>query len=178
MEAYRKADNCVDSHHVLDYNFDTAVVYNSEQVSGYLNLNLYPKNDLVLARQYPKVNLNNNSFDILFSKEENKYRFNQFWDITKDRGEFPIGGTYPPIGPVIPNTTLLIGNYTNETTWITEPDGFRRVLNTNNLDYTKPQLQRKKFRHYMSFVNLKKNKSGNTNIILKINNSKNEISLR
>lgn len=178
MEAYRKSSNCVDSHHVLDYNFDTAVVYNSEQVSGYLNLNLYPKNDLVLARQYPKVNLNNNSFDILFSKEENKYRFNQFWDITKDRGEFPIGGTYPPIGPVIPNTTLLIGNYTNETTWITEPDGFRRVLNTNNLDYTKPQLQRKKFRHYMSFVNLKKNKSGNTNIILKINNSKNEISLR
>ncbi len=178
MEAYRKSSNCVDSHHVLDYNFDTAVVYNSEQVSGYLNLNLYPKNDLVLARQYPKVNLNNNSFDILFSKEENKYRFNQFWDITKNRGEFPIGGTYPPIGPVVPNTTLLIGNYTNETTWITEPDGFRRELNVNNLDYTKPELQRKKFRHYMSFVNLKKNKSGNTNIILKISNSKNEISLR
>ncbi len=178
MEAYRKADNCVDSHHVLDFNFDTAVVYNSEQVSGYLNLNLYPKNDLILARQYPKLNLNNNSFDILFSKEENKYRFNQFWDITKDRGEFPIGSTYPATGPVIPNTTILNGNYAGETTWITEPDGFRRELNFNNLDYSKPEFQRKKFRHYMSFVNLKKNKSGNTNIILKISNSKNEISLR
>jgi hypothetical protein len=176
LEAYRKTDNCVDSHHVLDYNFDTAVVYNSEQVSGYLNLNLYPKNDLVLARQFPRVN--GTSFDILFTKEENKYRFNQFWDITKDRGEFPIGGTYPPTGPIVPGTTVLQGNYTNLSTWVTEPDGFRRVLNQNNLDYLKPEFQRKKFRHYMSFVNFKKNISGNTNIILKINNSKNEISLR
>ena len=176
LEAYRKTDNCVDSHHVLDYNFDTAVVYNSEQVSGYLNLNIYPKNDLVLARQFPRVN--GTSFDILFTKEENKYRFSQFWDITKDRGEFPIGGVYPPTGPVIPGTTVLQGNYTNLSTWVTEPDGFRRVLNQNNLNYLKPEFQRKKFRHYMSFVNFKKNISGNTNIILKINNSKNEISLR
>ena len=29
-----------------------------------------------------------------------------------------------------------------------------------------------------SFINLKKNISGNTNIVMKINNSKNEISLR
>jgi len=72
----------------------------------------------------------------------------------------------------------LIGNYTNLSTWVTEPDGFRRVLNQNNLDYLKPEFQRKKFRHYMSFVNFKKNISGNTNIILKINNSKNETSLR
>ncbi|BCV02244.1 MAG: hypothetical protein CM15mV51_0610 [uncultured marine virus] len=25
---------------------------------------------------------------ILYSKEEQKYRFNQFWDVTNDRGEF------------------------------------------------------------------------------------------
>ena len=180
LEAYRKTDNCVDSHHVLDYNFDTAVVYNSEQVSGYLNLNIYPKNDLVLARQYPRVNPNTlTSFDILFTKEENKYRFSQFWDITKNRGEFPNGSSYPAgQGPYVTGTTTLIGNYTNLSTWVTEPDGFRRVLNQNNLDYLKPEFQRKKFRHYMSFVNFKKNISGNTNIILKINNSKNETSLR
>ncbi len=180
MEAYRKTDNCVDSYHVLDYNFDTAVVYNSEQVSGYLNLNIYPKNDLALTRQFPRLNPTTlTSFDILFSKEENKYRFNQFWDITKDRGEFPIGTAYPAgQGPYVPGTTTLIGNYSNLNTWITEPDGFRRVLNQNNLNYAKPELQRKKFRHYMSFINFKKNISGNTNIVLKIDNSKNEISLR
>lgn len=180
MEAYRKTDNCVDSYHVLDYNFDSAVVYNSEQVSGYLNLNIYPKNDLPLTRQFPRLNPTNlTSFDILFTKEENKYRFNQFWDITKNRGEFPIGSPYPAgQGQYIPGTTTLIGNYANESTWVTEPDGFRRTLNSNNLDYTKPELQRKKFRHYMSFINLKKKVSGNTNIILKISDSKNEISQR
>jgi hypothetical protein len=180
MEAYRKTDNCVDSYHVLDYNFDSAVIYNSEQVSGYLNLNIYPKNDLPLTRQFPRLNpATLNSFDILFTKEENKYRFNQFWDITKNRGEFPIGSPYPAgQGQYIPGTTTLIGNYSNESTWVTEPDGFRRVLNQNNLDYTKPELERKKFRHYMSFINLKKKISGNTNIILKISDSKNEISQR
>lgn len=180
MEAYRKTDNCVDSYHVLDYNFDSAVIYNSEQVSGYLNLNIYPKNDLPLTRQFPRLNPTTlNSFDILFTKEENKYRFNQFWDITKNRGEFPIGSPYPAgQGQYIPGTTTLIGNYSNESTWVTEPDGFRRVLNQNNLDYNKPELERKKFRHYMSFINLKKKVSGNTNIILKISDSKNEISQR
>ena len=180
MEAYRKTDNCVDSYHVLDYNFDSAVIYNSEQVSGYLNLNIYPKNDLPLTRQFPRLNpATGTSFDILFTKEENKYRFNQFWDITKNRGEFPIGSPYPAgQGQYIPGTTTLIGNYSNESTWVTEPDGFRRVLNQNNLDYNKPELERKKFRHYMSFINLKKKISGNTNIVLKISDSKNEISQR
>jgi len=179
MEAYRKdSTNCVDQHHVLDFNFDTAVLYNSEQVSGYLNLNLYPKNDLALSRQYPKLNGNLQSFDILFSKEENKYRFNQFWDITKNRGEFPIGGSYPPTGPLVPGTTVLQGNLSNETTWITSPDGYSRLLNPNNLDYNKPQMERKKFRHYMNFLNLKKTYSGDVNIILKLNNTKMDISQR
>jgi hypothetical protein len=179
MEAYRKNhNNCVDSHHVLDFNFDKAVFYNSEQVSGYLNLNLYPKNNLILAREFPKLNGNLQSFDILFTKEENKYRFNQFWDVTKNRGEFPIGSNYPPTGPLTPNSTTLLGTYDNQNMWLTEPDGYTRVLNPNNLDYDKPQMQRKKFRHYMNFLNLKRTYSGDVNIVLKINNAKLEISQR
>ena len=59
LECYRR-DNlyCVDQYHVLDYNFDEAVIYNSEQVSGYLNLNIFPKNNIALAQDYPKINLN------------------------------------------------------------------------------------------------------------------------
>ena len=114
LEAYRrKKGNCIDQFHVLDYNFDRAVVYDTEQVSGYLNLNLFPKNNVALSLQYPQVNLD--SIDILFSKEEQKYRFNQFWDITKDRGEFPIGSDYPPTGPVIPGTTILDGPTESQT---------------------------------------------------------------
>lgn len=180
LESYRRSEfNCIDQHHVLDYNFDEAVVYNSEQVSGYLNLNLFPKNNITLSLEYPKLNPSNlSSFDILFTKEENKYRFNQFWDITKDRAEFPIGSNYPPTGPVIPGTTLLQGNYSSENTWVTSANGYDRVLNSNNMDYAKPQLQRKKFRHYLNFLTLRKNVSTDVNMILKITNSKNQISLR
>ena len=99
LECYKRDSNfCVDQYHVLDYNFDEAVIFNSEQVSGHLNLNIYPKNNVALAQNFPVVNLD--SVDILVSKEEQKYRFNQFWDITKDRGEFPIGAGYPPTGPL------------------------------------------------------------------------------
>jgi len=189
LECYRNAPNCVDEFHVLDFNFDNAVIYNSEQVSGYLNLNLYPKNNVTLSLDYPKFNpsipmiINDIAvgvpgFDILFSKEENKYRFNQFWDVTKNRGEFPIGSNYPPTGPVVPGTTILQGSYPQELIWNTEANGYRRSLNLNNLDYNKALTERKKFRHYTNYISLRKEVSGNTSMILKIVNSKNEYSFR
>jgi len=179
LECYRRKNNCIDQFHVLDYNFDHAVVYNSEQVSGYLNLNIFPKNNVTLSQTYPKLNQSNlQSFDILFSKEENKYRFNQFWDITRDRGEFPIGSDYPPTGPVVPGTTVLQGNYDQESIWYTEANGYKRTLNPVNLDYNKSELQRKKFRHYLNYLTLIREDSTDTNMILKIVNSKNQISLR
>jgi hypothetical protein len=158
-------------------------------VSGYLNLNIFPKNNITLSLDYPKFNpavpLNVNGtitgvpgFDILFSKEENKYRFNQYWDITKDRGEFPQGSPYPPQGPLIPGTTELLGNYSQEYIWLTDPNGYTRTLNANNLDHAKPQTQRKKFRHYINFLTLRKEVSGKVNMIFKITNSKNQLSPR
>jgi len=179
LECYRRSTNvCIDQHHVLDYNFDQAIVYNSEQVSGYLNLNLYPKNDVNLSLQYPKLNANQASYDILFSKEENKYRFNQFWDITRDRDEFPIGSNYPPTGPLIPGTTILQGNYASENTWITAEDGYSRILNPNNMNYLKPELQRKKFRGYLNFLNLRRKQCSDINMILKFSKLKNLYSPR
>jgi hypothetical protein len=187
LECYKRSDNCVDQFQVLDFNFDKAVVFNAEQVSGYLNLNIFPKNNITLSLQYPKANNSiivepnlpaSVGFDILFSKEENKYRFNQFWDITKDRGEFPIGSTYPPVGPLIPGTTQLLGNYNQEYLWNTEPNGYVKILNPNNLDVNKSLLQRKKFRHYLNLLHLRKDVSGNVNMLIKLINSKNQISLR
>ena len=182
LECYRRDKNlCIDQFHVLDYNFDQAVIYNSEQVSGYLNLNLYPKNDIALSLQFPKLASNQAAYDILYSKEEHKYRINQFWDITKDRGEFPIGSQYPPgQGPYFPDpsSTVLLGNYEERNIWVTEPNGYKKELNLNNLDYTKPELLRKKFRHYVNFLKLYKLDSRNTNMILKIINTKTQYSPR
>ena len=179
LECYRKdIQLCSDQFHVLDYNFNKAIISNSEQASGILNLNIFPKNNVALSQTYPKLGSNLASFDILFSKEENKYRFNQFWDITKDRGEFPQGSNYPPTGPLIPGTTELLGSYPQNNIWITEPNGYVKNLNDFNLNYSKPLLQRKKFRHYLNFVKLIRDDSRNTNMILKIVNTKSQLSQR
>ena len=177
LECYKRDTyNCVDQFHVLDFNFDTTVIHNSEQVSGYLNLNPYPKNNVPLNLTYPIINAD--SIDILFSKEENKYRFNQFWDITKDRGEFPVGSGYPTTNPVIPGTTIQFGGKEERNIWITESNGYAKFLNDFNLNYSKDQLQRKKFRHYNNILYLRKEISGDTNMVLKITNTKNQISPR
>ncbi len=144
MEVYKYADNCFDRFHVLDFNFDEAIVYNSEQCSGLLKLNLTPKNDPITANNYPIINPTN--IDILFSKEEQKYRFNQFWDMTDDRGEFNLAA--------------------ERTIFDTEANGYIKNLNPNNLNYNKNALERKKFRHYKNTVLLRRLISGDKNMII------------
>lgn len=176
LESYVRDSNCVDQFHLLDHNFDELIIYNTEQTSGYLNLNLYPKNNPFLALQYPIINPT--SIDVLYTKEENKYRVNQFWDVTRDRGEFPIGLNYPPVAPLNPGETTLQGNYSQNTIFLSDPNGYTKTLNPINLNYNKQDLQRKKFRHYVNFINLSKQVSGNVNMLVKIINSKNLISIR
>jgi len=110
LEGYIYNQETEDKYHVLDANFDRAVVHNSEQVSGVLRLNLTPKNNSVDIINYPVINPSN--IDILYSKEEQKYRFNQFWDITADRGEFTFPNVQRPI-------------------WTTAYNGYVRILNPN-----------------------------------------------
>lgn len=163
MEAYSYDDNCYDRFHTLDFNFDEAVIYNSEQCSGLLRLNLSPKNNAPEIIRYPQVNPTN--IDILYSKEEQKYRFNQFWDITDSRGEFPIGSLYPP---PTPNP----GTQAERVIWNTEPNGYIRNLNPNNLNYDKFELERKKFRHYKNVVLLRRRVCGNQNMLVSLANVK------
>jgi hypothetical protein len=188
LECYRREKNyCVDQFHVLDYNFDYAVIHNTEQASAYLKLNIYAKNNPPLNLQYPKANPSIQvdptlapypGFDILFSKEENKYRFNQFWDSVFDRGEFPRGAGYPPVAPLVPNSTVLLGNYTQENLWVTQSNGYIKTLNYNNINLNKSSLEHKKFRHYLNFIKLAKIDSRDTNMVLKIFNTKNQYSPR
>jgi len=139
----------------LNFNFDQSVIYNNEQVSGLLQLTPTPYNNPVLELSYPIINLN--SMNILCSKVEQKYRFNQFYDITNDRGEFT-------------NVEQAI--------WDTQPNGYIKVLNTINLNYNKPPLQHKKFRHYYNNVILRRVKSENRKMLLRLNNTKLLLSMR
>lgn len=158
LEAYVYSPDGYDKFHVLDYNFNKAIVYNSEQVSGELRLNLSPKNNPANIVNYPIINTS--SIDILYSKVENKYRFNQFWDITRDRGE-----------------------YTGFVTqmWDTQANGYISLLNPNNLNYNKDPFQRKKFRHYVNRLRLvRENLLGKNDVkmLYKIQNIKQTISPR
>jgi hypothetical protein len=150
LEAYKTHNSCADKFHILDENFDQAIIYNSEQISGLLELSIKPKNNPVAALSFPQVQPN--SIKILYSKEENKYRFNQFWDITKDRGEF--------------------GGNINQPMFITKANGYQFEINPQYVNYTKATLDRKKFRHHVNKVLLRKLKSGDTKILFKMSNQK------
>tara|TARA_R110002110_G_C13393231_1_gene712142 strand:- start:26 stop:1702 length:1677 start_codon:yes stop_codon:yes gene_type:complete len=156
LECYIWDDECKDKFHDLDYNFDEAIVYNSEQVSGVLKLNITPKNNVTGILDYPQINTASGFIDILYDKVEQRYRFNQFWDITRDRGEFPI----------------IPGTFSQQPIWDTEYNGYIRNLNNNNLNYTKEQTQRKKFRHYNNMVRLTRRNQTNREMWFKIFNTK------
>ena len=161
LEAYKYYNDCRDKFHVLDRNFDQAILYNSEQVSGLLQLNLKPKNNPIGLLEYPAVRTD--YIDILFAKEENKYRFNQFWDVTKDRSEF-----MAPNSPDPANIPMFI----------TEPNGYKFVINPDYINYNKSPLQRKKFRHHVNRVFLKRNTSDNIKFLFKLSNQKVQPSYR
>jgi len=144
-----------DRWHDLDFNFDEAIIHNSEQISGLLKLNLSPKEDPYGILQYPIINPGD--IQILYSKEEQKYRFNQFWDITDDRGEF---------------------NNIQRSQFITQLNGYIKDLNAANLNYSKESLQHKKFRHYYNKVLLRRRVSGDRKMLMKLVNSKLNYSFR
>jgi len=149
LEAYKMHNDCRDKFHVLDSNFDQAIVYNSEQISGVLDLELKSKINPVTLLNYPQIRAQ--SIGIQYSKEEQKHRFNQFWDITKNRGEF---------------------NNVNIPMFLTAPNGYQFTINPQYVNYQKPILERKKFRHNINKVFLRKRVSGDTKYLFKISNQK------
>ena len=155
LESYVYKNEGRDRFHVLDFNFDQAEIYNSEQTSGLLKLDLSPKNNVPLITTYPIINAND--IDILYSKEEQKYRFNQFWDVTNDRGEF---------------------SAVQEPIYITQLNGYIRDLNMDNINLNKEEFQRKKFRHYYNHVVLRRAVSGDAKMLLRLANTKINLSPR
>jgi hypothetical protein len=151
LEVYEYSSDGKDRLHLLDENFDRAVLYNSEQISGLLKLNIKGKNTPAANLRSSGITdgdiIGTQALNIPFSKEENKYRFNKFYDITNNRGEF------------VPNSEFM---------FTTRGNGFRKDINENYVNYNKPTLQRKKFRHYGNRLILRRMDSGNKKMILKL----------
>jgi hypothetical protein len=151
MEAYKYYNDGKDMFHILDENFNRAIIYNSEQVSPLLSLKIKDKNNPLEVLLYPIVN--SVTTEILASKEENKYRFNNFYDITKDRHE------YPSATPIVPM-------------FVTAPDGYHKSINPNYVNVLKAPTEHKKFRHFGNKIILRKTQSGDKKMLLKLVNSK------
>lgn len=65
-----------------DKYFNKAIVYNDQQSSGILELISKPKNNLSTYLTYPKFN--SDSKTITFTKSDNFYQFNTFWNVAID----------------------------------------------------------------------------------------------
>lgn len=63
--------------------FNKAIVYNGQQCSGVLNLVAKPRRNLQQYMSYPIYS--DDSKTITFTKSDNWYQYNTFWDIVKDK---------------------------------------------------------------------------------------------
>jgi len=157
LEVYKYKNFGRDRFHMHHENFSHLIVHNTEQMSPVLGLN-YMNQNPELNLLYPQKDPSNLvSWKILYSKEENKYRINQFWDAVKDRGEFT-------------NAEIHL--------FPTDESGYRQVVNPLAIDVDKPEEFRKKFRHYYTKFRLIKSISGANKFICKLYNIKKVLSIR
>lgn len=143
-------------HQVLDANFDTLVVHNLEQSSGYLELKLRQRDSIFDVQNYPTLNADAN-WVVSYSKVEQKTRVDQFFDLTKDRGEF---------------------THNNYPLWTVSPNGYVKTVTPQAINPGKNPFERKKFRNIWHKIYLSKASSGNTKYIFKIANANNTQSPR
>ncbi|GIU70113.1 MAG: hypothetical protein KatS3mg002_1349 [Candidatus Woesearchaeota archaeon] len=129
IQAFKYNKNCQSQFHVLDYNFDKLVVYNTEQCSGICNLIMKPKNNPFASVSYPQYTPT--GVNILYEKVENKYRVNGFVDLIRDRGEYS-GNSIPFL--------------------ILSDDGYNRFIDSSQIDYSKSPVEHKRFRHYVNNI--------------------------
>lgn len=63
--------------------FNKAILYNDQQSTGLLELVAKPVNNMKLSLSYPKFNIDNKT--ITFTKSDNFYQFNTFWNVVIDK---------------------------------------------------------------------------------------------
>lgn len=151
LEVGKYYNNCRDFHMMLDDNFDSMMISNNEQHSGLLELNLQSKNNMSQLIGWPYYNGSKEAMQVLYSKEEQKYRVNQFSDLIRDRGEF---------------------SHRNVPIWITEANGYVKTLNPQAINYSKPAQLQKKFRNVWNKIMLTKQSCKEKKYIFKFANSR------
>lgn len=75
--------NYADKIEVDDLYFNKAVVYNGQQSSGVLNLVTKPLHNMRAYMSYPIYGTDSKT--ITFTKSDNFYQYNNFWNVVKDK---------------------------------------------------------------------------------------------
>ena len=155
LESYQYAPNGVDKFLNFDESFDQMMLWNREQNSTMQSLVLKPWDNPYAALAYPQFIGPNRT--VLYSKVENKYRVNDFYDYTKDRGEFTLA---------------------NNTMMTTDSNGYTFTMNPAYFDLLKPWNQQKRFRYTGTRIFMRKTNLGKNSLTLRYANTKNQFSPR
>ena len=155
LESYQYASNGTDKFLNYDQSFNWLMVYNKEQNSGMQNMFLKQWDNPYDALRYPFFT--GTTRNILYQKIENKYRVNDYYDYTKDRGQF---------------TTA------NNPMFKTDANGYTFSLNPLYFDYGKPQMQLKRFRYTGSRIFLRKTNLGKNSLTIRYLSTKQQNSFR
>jgi hypothetical protein len=143
VKTYQK--NCKDEYDVLDETYDRAMIYNTTQTSGWLNLieKKLPSDAYKYSKQV--IGTDKRSFDILYNRDQQSFHFNQFSDIVKDR---------------MSHVNIID----------TDCSGYKWDLNPAAIDYKK--TKRSKIRHSQSMIHLEKTVSNDRKYIFYLSNVK------
>ena len=120
-------ENLYDARYMKDIFFNKAIIYSLNQTSGLLNLHVQRKNDMSDG-MFAKYNID--SIDIPVSRLDNVYNFNKISDVTKDANSLK---------------PLFVYDCSNTT----------KVLNSEALDYYKPNNMFKKQRLKSDYFKIK-----------------------
>jgi hypothetical protein len=156
LESYQYAPNGTDKFLNYDQSFDQVMIYNKEQNATLQNMFLKPWNDPYAALNYP--NFSGPTRQVLYQKVENKYRLNDFYDYTKDRGQFFVTSNIPMIS--------------------TNADGYTFNTNTAYFDLSKPWNQLKRMRYTGTRIFMRKTNLGKNSLTIRYANTKNQYSPR
>jgi hypothetical protein len=155
MESYKFTNN--DRDKFLNYanGFDQLMIYNKEQNSTMQNMILKPLNDPYGALKYPQFISGIRT--ILYNFVENRFRVNNFYDFTKDRGQSDLAAV-----PM----------------FNTDANGYTFSTNTNYFDLNKSPFQLKRFRYRGTKVFLRKTLLQNNSLTIFFISTKNQFSPR
>ncbi len=155
LESYQYTQNNTDKFMNYDGGFDQVMISNAEQNSTLQGMQLKQWDAPYQALNFPTFL--GPTRTVLYQKVENRFRLNDFYDYTKDRGQFTLANT-----PMI----------------TTSANGYTFITNTSYFDLLKAWNEKKRLRYTGTQIFFRKTTLGNNSITLRYADTKQQYSPR